>query len=127
MTSTLEPLAFVAVVLSSLGIYGVVAYSVAKRRSEIALRMAPRADKWTILRFVVLKGMRPVSVGILAGLMVIWSLNDQIAELLYGDSLRVWTVYLFVTICTLLASLLANAVPAIRAAKTDSLTAMRNV
>ena len=119
--------AFVAIVLSSLGIYGVVAYSVAKRRSEIALWMALGADKWTILRFVVLRRMRPVSAGILVGLMVIWSLNDEISELLYGESLRVWTAYVFVTICTLLVSLLANAIPAIRAATADPLTAIKNV
>jgi len=126
LTTGMGAFSFVALVLSSLGIFGVVAYSVAKRRSEIALRMALGADNWTILRRLVLRGMRPVVAGILVGLMLSWSLSDLLSGLLHGASLRAWSVYAFAAICTLGVSLLANAIPAIRAATMNPVMVMKN-
>ena len=89
LTSMMGVFSLVSILLSSLGIYGVVAYSVARMRSEIALRIALGADRLTIIMFLFLRGLRSVSVGILVGLIATWLVNYTISGLVYGESLRV--------------------------------------
>ena len=125
VTSTMGVFSVVTLVLAFLGIYGVVSYSVANRRTEVALRMALGADKCTICRSLVLRGMRPVVAGLLIGLIATWSLSDVISGLLYGESLRGWPVYALVSGCTLAVSLLAIAIPALRAASMDPIAEIR--
>ena len=126
LTGTMGAFSLIALILSSLGIYGVVAYSVAGRKSEIALRMALGADKWAILKLLVLRGMRPVTAGILIGVAATGSQSNALYGLLDNEFLPVLKVYTFAIGCTLSVSLLAIIVPAIQAAVMNPRTAIRS-
>ncbi len=73
-----------ALVLAAIGIYGVLAYSVARRTSEIAIRMSLGAMPGNIQRLILLDGLRPAVIGALAGLLGSWGLTRLVANLLYG-------------------------------------------
>ena len=116
----------VALLLAALGIYGVIAFSVAQRRSEIGLRMALGADGGALQRSVVLDGLRLTSVGLALGLTLAVGLAALARNVLYGvsilDPLTVGGVLALFTAVTLVAS----AFPARRAARVDPLRVLRD-
>lgn len=114
-----------ALLLASIGIYGVIAYGVAQRRPEIGIRLALGAPTRSVVGLVLWKGMLPVLAGIAAGLGVALLGARVVAGLLYGvaptDALT------FATVAILLAAtgLAAAYLPARRAARVDPLAAIR--
>lgn len=114
-----------ALVLASIGIYGVMAYLVAQRTSEIGLRMALGARPWDVLRVVVGQGMRLVTLGILAGIGCGLLVTRLIAGLLFD--IPTYDPATFITVTALVAAvaLVAAAVPARRAARIDPVLALR--
>src|SRR5205823_11794432 len=73
-----------ALLVACLGIYGVVSYSVARRRNEIGIRMALGAPRSQLLGLVIRQGMAPVAVGLVGGVVVALFLGRAIRSLLFG-------------------------------------------
>ncbi len=115
----------VALLLTAIGIYGVMAYSVAQRRQEIGIRMALGAQKGDVLRLVVGDGMRLTALGVLIGVAAAFGLTRLLGNLLYGvgsfDGVTFGAVALLLAVIALLACWL----PAQRAAGVNPLTALR--
>jgi putative ABC transport system permease protein len=117
--------AVVALLLAVMGIYSVLAYTVAQQTREIGLRMALGAQRFDVLKLIIAKGMRFTAIGIVIGSAGAWALRQFVASLLYGvtatDSLT------FASIASLLAAvaLVACWIPARRATKVDPMIALR--
>ncbi len=114
-----------ALLVASLGIYGVVSYSVARRRNEIGIRMALGAQRSRLLGLVIRQGMAPVVVGLAAGVAAALFLGRAIRGLLFGvqptDPLTIGGV----TVLLLVVGGLACLIPARRAVATDAVAALR--
>jgi len=115
----------VALLLASVGIYGVLAFAVTQRTQEIGIRMALGASTRDVLSLVLRHGMGMTLLGIGIGLAGAWGLTRFISGLLVGVSTTDWLTFAVVTFSLLLAALLACYVPARRATKVDPLEALR--
>lgn len=113
-----------ALLLAAIGIYGLMAYSVAQRAQEMGIRMALGADSSSIRKLVVWQGMRLALVGVATGLAGAFGLSRSIASFLFG--VRMWDPVTFVTVPAVLASvaLLAVWLPAVRASRLDPVRAL---
>jgi putative ABC transport system permease protein len=114
-----------ALLLASLGIYGVVSYSVAHRTNEMGIRIALGAQAHQLYRMVVRQAMAPVVLGLLAGIAGALAAGRILAGLLYEVSPR--DPQLLAAAALLLAAigLAASFLPARRAMRTDPLNALR--
>jgi predicted permease len=112
-----------ALVLAIIGIYGVLAYSVAQRRQEMGIRMALGAEKAAILRMVVAHGLRltmiGVAIGLAGALLLSWVMASMLSGLLYKISARDLTTFVIAPVAFLVISLLASYLPARRATQVD--------
>ncbi len=115
-----------AVLLATIGIYGVIAYLVAQRTSEIGIRMALGAPRYAILRMVVRQGMRTVLAGIAFGLVTAAGLTRLMSRMLYGVTAGDPATFAVVAGAIALTALLACMGPALRAARIDPMAALRN-
>src|ERR1700690_1082824 len=114
-----------ALLLASIGIYGLLAYMVSQRSREIGIRMALGAQRDDILRMFLGKGVALAGVGIVAGLVVSASTASTMASLLYGVRPHDPAVFLIVPLVLLAVAALASYLPARRATKVDPLVALR--
>ena len=117
----------VALVLASIGIYGLLAFMVGQRSREIGLRMALGARPADILKLIVTKGVVLAGVGIIAGVILSASTASMMASLLYGVRPHDPAVFVVVPLLLFAVAVLASYVPAWRATKVDSMTALREV
>jgi ABC-type antimicrobial peptide transport system permease subunit len=117
--------AAVALLLASVGIYGVMAFVVTQRTQEIGIRMALGARAPDVLKLVVTDGMRLAIVGLALGLAASWGLTRFISALLFGVRPTDPLTFSLVSLALLLAAFLACYVPARRATKVDPLNALR--
>ena len=119
----------VAVVLASVGIYGVMSFAVSQRTQEFGVRMALGADRRRILGMVLRQGSRQVVLGVLVGLGLAFGLatlgRDAIGNILIGVSARDPFTFAVVVVLVALVSLVATLVPARRATRVDPLVALR--
>jgi putative ABC transport system permease protein len=119
----------VAVVLASVGLYGVMSFAVSQRTQEFGVRMALGADRRSILRMVLRQGSRQVIVGVVVGIGLAMALatlgRDAIANLLIGVSALDPLTFAAVIALVAVVSLVAMLVPARRATHVDPLTALR--
>jgi predicted permease len=120
-------LAGLAVLLASIGIYGLLAYMVGQRSREIGIRMALGARRGDILRMVLRKGVALAGVGIVAGVVFSASTASMMASLLYGVRPHDPAVFLIVPLLLLAVAALASYFPARRATKVDPMFALREV
>ncbi len=114
-----------ALILASIGIYGLMAYSVQQRTQELGIRMALGADRGRIRSLVVRQGMQLAIIGVVVGIAAAFGLTRLIASFLFG--VKFWDPIAFVTIpiLLLLVALAAVWLPATRAAKLDPMQALR--
>jgi predicted permease len=118
--------AALALVLAAVGIYGVVAYVVAQRTTELGIRVALGAGAGDVLRLVVGQGMQPVGLGLIAGVFGAFLLSRLLTRLLYDITATDPATYGFVTALLGLVALAACWLPARRAAHTDPMIALRS-
>jgi len=114
-----------AVLLASIGIYGLLAYVVGQRSREIGIRMALGAQRDDILRMFLRKGVALAGVGIVAGLVFSASTASMMASLLYGVRPHDPAVFLIVPLLLFAVAVLASYLPARRATKVDPMIALR--
>jgi predicted permease len=118
-----------ALVLAIIGIYGVLAYSVAQRRQELGIRLALGAEKSHILRLVVGYGLTLAGVGIVIGLVfalaLSWIMASLLSGVLYKISARDLTTFAVAPVVFLLIALVASYLPARRATQVDPNEALR--
>jgi putative ABC transport system permease protein len=117
--------AVMALVLAVVGLYGVLAYSVTRRQSEIGLRMALGADRSSVLRLILIQGLIPVFAGIVAGLAIAAVLTRTMRTLLYGVEPIDPITYSVVAVGLGVAAAAACYLPARRATRIDPLSALR--
>jgi putative ABC transport system permease protein len=118
--------AAIALVLASVGIYGLVSYSVAQRTHEIGVRMALGAQRRQLTRHVVGGGLKLVLVGLAAGLLTACGLTRFLTSLLYGVRPIDPATFAAVSGVLLAVALLACWLPARRAARVDPMVALRH-
>jgi len=116
---------FTALLLSCIGLYGALSYAVAKRTSELGLRMAIGATATDVLRLVLGSGMRVTLIGLLVGTLGAVGLNRLIASLLFGVQGTDITTLAVVPATIALVAAATCWLPARRAARIDPLVALR--
>jgi len=124
-TTLLVVFAGVAIVLTAVGIYGVMAYSVAQRTQEIGIRLALGAQRFDVLRLIVGQGARLVFLAMAIGLIATFSVTKSMASLLYGVAATDVSTLLSVAFLLASIAMLACWLPARRASGVDPITALR--
>jgi predicted permease len=114
-----------ALVLASIGLYGVTAYAVAQRTGEIGLRMALGADRTDVLRMVLKGAFLLVAVGLVIGLLATVMVGRIMASQLFGVNASDPLILLITTLILAAAALIASVIPAQRAAGIEPMQALR--
>jgi predicted permease len=117
---------FLAGLLATLGLYGVIAYMVARRRNEIGVRIALGADRGRVIRLVMKEAMLLLAVGLVAGMILAFWAARAAATLLYGLEPYDPVSMLVAMILLAAIALAASYAPARRAAALEPMTALRN-
>jgi predicted permease len=115
-----------ALVLAAAGIYGLVSYTVAQRTHEIGIRMALGAGRGEVLGMVIRQGMVLVAAGLAMGLAASWAAGRLVADQLFEVSAADPLTYAGVPLVLAAVALIANWLPARRAAAIDPLEALRS-
>jgi putative ABC transport system permease protein len=114
-----------ALLLASIGIYGLMAYSVEQRTQEIGIRMALGALASSVRRMVVMQGLWLAIVGVVIGVASSYGLARLIQSILFGVKARDPLVFIGIPIVLTVVALIAVWLPAMRASRVDPLTALR--
>ncbi len=121
----LAAFAAVAMALAAIGIYGVIAYSVAQRTREIGIRMALGAQRTQMLQMILRQSLTLVTIGLTSGFVVALATTRVMRTLLYGVGVNDFSTYAIVFFLLGGAALLASYIPARRAMNVDPMVALR--
>jgi putative ABC transport system permease protein len=119
-------LAVIALILSSVGVFGVVSYQVTERIHEIGIRMALGANPRDVLGMVVARGAWLTFVGLVVGLIFSIGLARLLASLIFGIKAMDWLTFGSVSLTLALVAMLASYLPARRAIRVDPVVALRH-
>jgi len=125
LTLLLSLFSFVALAIATVGIYGVVSYSVARRTKEFGLRMVLGAQGGDVLGLVMKQGAGMVAIGIVAGLLTAFALTRLMASLLFGVTATDLPTFAGVTVLLFTVALAACYLPARRATRVDPIQTLR--
>jgi ABC-type antimicrobial peptide transport system permease subunit len=124
-TLLLAAFASLAIVIAAVGVYALIGYSVSQRRAEIGVRLALGAQSRQIRTMVLREGLVLALVGGAIGLVGAYALSRLLTTMLYGIAPTDPASFVFATAGVLLAGLTASYLPAVRAARTDPVVAIR--
>jgi macrolide transport system ATP-binding/permease protein len=114
-----------ALLLASIGVYGMVSYSVSRCVREIGIRMAVGANGADIVRLVLRQAMRPVLIGALVGMALCAGVSQVLSSMLFGLSAHDPIAFICVPVFLLAVALIASCIPARRAMRVDPVIALR--
>jgi putative ABC transport system permease protein len=126
LASLSSALAVLALLLASIGIYGTVAFSVARRTREIGIRMALGADSRHVIGAVTRQAMKTVLTGAAIGLVICSLVTRVLERVLFGVSTLDVAAFAGVPLLLLLVALMATLIPARRAVRVDPMIALRS-
>jgi putative ABC transport system permease protein len=122
----LQTFAIIALLLATMGIYSVLAYTVRRRLREIGIRMALGAQTHHVLRLIVGEGMKPALLGLAIGVTGALLVGRVLASLVFGVSTRDPVTILAVSLLLAAVALLATVLPAYRATQVDPINTLRD-
>ena len=114
-----------ALCLSAIGVYGVMAYMVSEQTHEIGIRMALGAERPSVLAMVFRKGMLTIVAGLVVGLPIAWAFARLMASLIFGVTANDPATFIAIPLALIAAASLAIYIPARRATKIDPIVALR--
>ena len=115
-----------ALFLASIGIYGVISYSVAQRTNEMGIRLALGAQRSDLLGMILKQGLRLTLTGVIVGLAGAFALTRVLRSMLYGVNVNDVPTFLFVGVTLTLVGIAASIVPAIRAMNVSPAVCLRD-
>jgi predicted permease len=121
----LNAFAGVALMLASIGLYGVISYLVGQRTHELGIRMALGAGRRDVLGLILSHGLKMAAAGVALGILAAFGLTQLLAEMLYEVSATDPLIFAGIALLLLFVALLACFVPAWRATRIDPLVALR--
>jgi putative ABC transport system permease protein len=126
LTLLLSLFSGVALVIATVGIYGVISYSVVRRSKEFGLRMALGAQRSNVLTLVMQQGLVLIAIGVVAGVVAALALTHLMATLLFGVQPTDPATFLSVSAILAAVALAASYIPALRATRVDPMKALRH-
>jgi len=124
-TTLISIFALVALILTIVGLYGVMSYSVAQRTNEIGIRLALGAQTRDVILLIVKQGLRLIFLGLAFGLLGAFALTRVIANLLFGVTAKDPVTFIAVALVLGAVGLVACYIPALRATRVDPMEALR--
>lgn len=124
-SATFGSFALLAIILSAIGLYGILAFSVAQRTNEFGIRSALGAQARDLVTSVVREGMLVVAVGVVLGMALSWYASSAIAALLFQSSARDAMPYVYAVVVLGVVAVGASIAPAWRATRVDPAIALR--
>lgn len=124
-TIVLDAFAAAALLLASIGIYGVISYLVGQRTRELGIRLALGAQRTDVVRLVLTHGLKMALAGVVLGLVAALGLTRLLTEMLYGVSATDPATFAVLALLLAVVALAACVVPAVRATRVDPIVALR--